>query len=748
MDADVRTQLAFHVLGRSTVGTRPADSVGRLRPALLAAYADPTRLRHDYPLVLVRDAAPADVVQTLTGLVDSALKAVAPRGPQGEKMRRQALRIEREIRARSAAGGLLSAVWDDVVAALAATDPSFAETGAAVRAAIRVDGALLACTAQTPLTIVRHLWRLEQERKLAGLAERVEGIILKLTDILAADLARSEAGRAPDALAAAVGPGFSALFDFSTMSELLGSVSASGPVSKRRRRRIEQALAVLEAQPLLRALRSRDRVAEEQALATLVVTDCATALAAWEARRPDLVALVRAIAIAELEIDGRYREEEHDPFFEAYSEAALGPSDLALGPDLLVCVEDAGALRRAEVLELLAAGVPAKVVVLTGDVIGDPGVQHGAPTLAGTRLATMATGLDDVFVLQTTVAALGRCGARLARGLAYAGPTLISIYTGAGRDGGRDGADPVAPYLRAAAATQARVFPSFTYDPSAGPGLAERWDVADNPRPDADWSVHPFRCEDAKQQRIVGEIAFTAADLIAGDPRHAHLFGLVESAHWNDAMVPVDVWIAGPPQPVGAVPYVPVVDDQNRLWRAVASEPVIAATRRAREAWHRLQELGDIHNSWAERRAQAERLAREQAEREAAEAVGEDVAAAPPSPAPVGTVAAVSAAKAEPKAAAKEAATPAPEPASAPSGEAYIETPRCTSCNACLQVNTRLFVYDGNKQATIGDLSAGTYRQLVEAAESCPVGIIHPGEPQNPSEPDLDDLRKRAAAFG
>lgn len=740
MDADVRTQLAFHVLGRSTVGAKPADSVGRLRPALLAAYADLTRLRHDYPLVLVRDAAPADVVRTLTGLVDAALKEAAPRGPQGEKLRRQALRIEREIRARSTAGGLLSVVWDEVVAGLAATDPSFAETSAALRAAIPVDGELLACTAaETPLTIVRHLWRLEQEAKLAGLAERVEGIILKLTDILAADLARSEAGRAPDALAAAVGPGFSQLFDFSTMSELLGSVSGSGPVSKRRRRRIEQSLAVLEAQPLLKALRTRDRVAEEQALAALVVTDCTTALAAWEARRPDLVALIRAIAIAELEIDGRYREEEHDPFFAAYSEAALGTSDLALGPDLLVCVEDAGALRRAEVLELLAAGVPAKVVVLTGDVIGDPGVQHGAPTLAGTRLATMATGLDDVFVLQTTVAAIGRCGSRLARGLAYAGPTLISIYTGAGRDAD----DPVPPYLRAAAATQARVFPSFTYDPSAGPGLAERWDVADNPRPDADWSIHPFRCEDAKQQRIVGEIAFTAADLIAGDPRHAHLFGLVESVHWNDAMVPVDVWLAGPPQPVGAVPYVPVVDDQNRLWRAVASEPVIAATRRAREAWHRLQELGDIHNSWAERRSQAERIAREQAEREAGEAAGEDAPVAAPAPAPEPVAAAPAA-----KAPVKEAAKPAPDTAAAPSGEAYIETPRCTSCNACLQVNTRMFVYDGNKQAMIGDLTAGTYRQLVEAAESCPVGIIHPGEPKNPSEPDLDDLRKRAATFG
>ncbi|RAI45908.1 ferredoxin [Rhodoplanes roseus] len=733
MDADVKTQLAFHVLGRSPAGAKPAGSVGRLRPALLAAFRDLATLRHDFPLVLVRDAEPADAVQTLTSLINAALQKVAPRGTAGERMRRQVLRVEREIRRRASGGGMLSAAWDEAAAALAVDgEIGFAESAALAKAALAVDGELLDCSAATPLRLVRHVWRLVQEQKLAALADRVEGLILKLADILMADHARSEAGRAPDALAASIGSGFAGLFDFGAMSELLGSVAA-GPVSKRRRQRIEQALAVLEAQPLLTALRARDRAAEDEALAALVVEDCTAALAAWRAQRPSLVALIRAIAIAELEIEGRYSEEEHDPFFAAFSEASLRASDLALGPDLLVCVEDAGALRRAEVIELLSAGAPVKVLVLTSDLLGDPAAEPGGPTLAGTRLATMATGLDDAYVLQASAAMLGRCGGRIARGLAYAGPALFSVYTGAAS------ADVLPPYLQAAAATQSRVFPSFTYDPSAGPGLAARWDVADNPRPDTDWSVHPFRCEDAAHKRIEVDLAFSPADLIAGDPRHAGLFALVESAHWNDAMVPVDAWLAGP-QPIGAVPYVAVVDDQNRLYRAVASEPVIAAARRCREAWHRLQELGDIHNSWAERRSQAERIAREDAAREAAELAAEEsgeAASASAVPTPVAKAPATTPAK----------PAPVPEPPAAPSGEAYIETPRCTSCNACLQVNARLFVYDGNKQALIGDLSAGTFRQLVEAAESCPVGIIHPGEPRNPSESDLDDLRRRSKVF-
>ena len=58
-----------------------------------------------------------------------------------------------------------------------------------------------------------------------------------------------------------------------------------------------------------------------------------------------------------------------------------------------------------------------------------------------------------------------------------------------------------------------------------------------------------------------------------------------------------------------------------------------------------------------------------------------------------------------------------------------------------------MFAYDGNKQAYIKDLNAGTYAQLVEAAENCQVAIIHPGKPRNANEAGLDELIKRAEVF-
>ena len=58
-----------------------------------------------------------------------------------------------------------------------------------------------------------------------------------------------------------------------------------------------------------------------------------------------------------------------------------------------------------------------------------------------------------------------------------------------------------------------------------------------------------------------------------------------------------------------------------------------------------------------------------------------------------------------------------------------------------------MFAYDDVKQAYIKDIKAGTYRELVDAAENCPVCIIHPGKPLDPSEANLDELQKRADAF-
>jgi pyruvate-ferredoxin/flavodoxin oxidoreductase len=79
--------------------------------------------------------------------------------------------------------------------------------------------------------------------------------------------------------------------------------------------------------------------------------------------------------------------------------------------------------------------------------------------------------------------------------------------------------------------------------------------------------------------------------------------------------------------------------------------------------------------------------------------------------------------------------------------EAYIDSDRCTTCNECTNLNGKMFAYNENKQAQIKDARAGTFAQLVTAAERCPAGLIHPGTPLNPKEKDLEKWLKRAEKF-
>jgi ferredoxin len=106
----------------------------------------------------------------------------------------------------------------------------------------------------------------------------------------------------------------------------------------------------------------------------------------------------------------------------------------------------------------------------------------------------------------------------------------------------------------------------------------------------------------------------------------------------------------------------------------------------------------------------------------------------------------VTATAATPTAAAPVAAQAVEEPERNPD-EAYIETARCSTCNECTQLNGKMFAYNENQQAYIADINAGTYAQLVEAAENCQVAVIHPGKPRNPDEPGLAELLKRAEAY-
>jgi pyruvate-ferredoxin/flavodoxin oxidoreductase len=88
--------------------------------------------------------------------------------------------------------------------------------------------------------------------------------------------------------------------------------------------------------------------------------------------------------------------------------------------------------------------------------------------------------------------------------------------------------------------------------------------------------------------------------------------------------------------------------------------------------------------------------------------------------------------------------------AAAPAGDymaPWIDTDECTACDECININPRMFAYNDKKKAYLKDPNAGTYLELVKAAEKCTAGVIHPGLPKDRAEKDVDKLIKRAQPF-
>ena len=92
-----------------------------------------------------------------------------------------------------------------------------------------------------------------------------------------------------------------------------------------------------------------------------------------------------------------------------------------------------------------------------------------------------------------------------------------------------------------------------------------------------------------------------------------------------------------------------------------------------------------------------------------------------------------------------------PKAESSPSSESvlspWIESDECTSCDECININSKIFAYNKDKQAYIKDPKGGPYQDLVIAAEKCTAQVIHPGLPVDPSAKDMDKWIKRGEKF-
>uniref|UniRef100_UPI003561A586 hypothetical protein n=1 Tax=Phaeovulum sp. TaxID=2934796 RepID=UPI003561A586 len=465
----------------------PKPALAPLRPALFARYDALEQLRYDYPMVLLEDDKGGALLRPLMRLIDEALAAASEPGPLGEAQRQQVLKLEAEMRARVAAGetGQLADLWRSTATAqltkhgeapFGPMDANFDRAFARLKGRGRVIG----CDAETPKSTLTHVWNAVHSEKGLAFRKKVDGLILRLSDILKADYMKSDEAHGPKALQAAVGKADSAAIDFGALSDILHRARPVDRLPEDRVRRIGWVLSVLGGQRFYAPVRGSELLPGQPEPHVYVFESCAEAIDAYRRRLPAVVEFVKALTTAELEVDGKYRPAQHDPVLDAFDESDLTAEQMALLPAALVLLRDGedDTAETVRAFEALASGLPIKVLVQTDDILGATSPEPSRRAFGGgsARLAAMAMGTNNAFAMQVSSAHLYRMRDALVRGMRYHGPAMFCVYSGA-----TPTVEGVAPYLLAAAATESRAFPTFCYDPSAGPDWARRFDLSTNP---------------------------------------------------------------------------------------------------------------------------------------------------------------------------------------------------------------------------------------------------------------------------
>lgn len=419
--------------------------------------------------------------------------------------------------------------------------------------------------------------------------------------------------------------------------------------------------------------------------------------------------------------------------------------------------------------------------------------QHGKEETRK-ELALIAMAHRGVFVLQSSQASASHLLSGVLRGLQVRRPAIFLLHCPCPPEHGI--ADESA--MRAAkAALESRSFPLLVFDPDAGSTLAECLDLEGNPSLEDTWPEYDLKYVDENGEEQTMSLPYTTADWTATEGRFKKHFKTVPADMEDDELTLFHEYVMMSPEDrEGQTPFIYTYQDDRRLGRLSVSDEIVSLAEERLAFWSQLKQMAGLEVAPAVRDLVGADLEEEFTRRvdalraEYETKLGELKAGYPPMIArrlaeglirsgngartidqllaevdampglairpigpgevgPAGTPAApaATAVAQAPAAAAVEVAVEEEEKEEELAMEPYIESARCTSCDECININRKLFAYDDKKLAYIKDPKAGTFRQLVMAAEKCPVAVIHVGTPLNPKEKDLAKWLERAKPF-
>lgn len=800
-EAVIATLRRFH-LDEPSAAVQTLPVTETLLPALLDPYRDFSTIRYQYPLYLCspQSADDLELAKPVTEFLRDSVEAFASGEGAARILKDNLPWIERYLREEIGHGVPVDALALVSRAAEALQDHLGLDESnrdhlqndlEKLQDAAGVDGQFLGYGPHVSIHLMVHTIHNRCHRKRQEFQEEVDRRIQGLKELLEIERSKTVLPNEPDGLQSSVGSGRTYI-DPTALSGVLAQRSHGSIVmSAERKQRIERALTVLQEhrdEPVLvRFVGELEDSQFTQSTMLEVISSsepCRRAAEIFEHEAERFARVFAAERIARLEIEGIYDPAVHDSWFAGFDWQAFSEAEMHLVTKVvaLASAEHIAGEGLLSFSRLLASHMPVNVLAWVS-AHDNPAAMPDERPFDSFRfeLGYFGIGHRHAVVAQTSAAHYEDLLSGFLTAL-DGSRTCVHLIDNGTQD--QTKLPLLDSWVVASAALESRAHPFILVNPEAGDHAAERVSFGGNPQPERDWPVESFSYKNAEGEVTETDLAFTFADYSLLIPQLHGYFRMVPRGCHSEDLVSVDDYLNLPADRLDrCVPFIWAVDAEGVLHKLIVSRILMLACRDRLNYWRSLQELAGIHNRYvdlaiekvreeeqlaeAAKRQQLQEEHNEELETVRSEAasgvmgqlvdvlMGGDLdsvlqgggpAARMPAPAAApGTGPAV---ETEPDLAEPEPEAPVEEEEEEVRfDDPWIDTMMCTTCDDCMAVNKLVFVYNDDKQAIIADANAGTFAEMVQAAEICPAKCIHPGNPLNPNEPGLDELIARAEPF-
>ncbi len=437
-----RQLLSFFVTGKAPHPEMEQHVGLNLKPVFLSTTENSQY--NNFPICLIDDSSES-FVKPLPEIFNEIVSEEAEGENAGADLKEDlsALESRMELLVNGKKTGRLTELWDMATESILADIQEDEEKREAVqknlqkgKEKLQVDGEVLSLNTGFPQRVIEESLTTAWSKKISPFRDELNRLISQLYNLLGIDPSKKSDKNDSEDFGSSVASAFRDELDFESFSQLVEESFERQPLPKNRRSRIQGVIKSLKAlQPFYSLAIPADRD-EESILSPFQFycdsKNCSVTIGQIQARIRTIAKFFRALHIAKLEVQNKYKEEKHERFFNEYTINHLTADDLELVPLILLYVnlKSMNDSNLAAIMDLLSSDLPIKIILQNDDVIDKCDLLPDQLTWS-TKFACIAIAFNNVYVFQSAAADGEQFANGILQGFNYNGPALFNICTAA-----------------------------------------------------------------------------------------------------------------------------------------------------------------------------------------------------------------------------------------------------------------------------------------------------------------------------